>query len=132
MSSGVLHRHFCQTCVGSSVFECQTLNKIQMKQMMSVRSNAYYTQEEGQKEFALNAMLELVIIHTDGKNYKLTKNDIESSPKLAECRLIVSPEMIQHLITDLQLHQKKLEGIRKNADQLNSLVRHITSDEQGS
>lgn len=103
-----------------------------MKQMISVRSNAYYTQEEGQKEFALNAMLELVIIHTDGKNYKLTKNDIESSPKLAECRLIVSPEMIQHLITDLQLHQKKLEGIRKNADQLNSLVRHITSDEQGS
>lgn len=33
---------------------------------------------------------------------------------------------------DLQLHQKKLEGIRKNANQLNSLVRHITSDEQGS
>ena len=75
--------------------------------MVSVRSNAYYTQEECEKEFTLKAMLELVIIHTDGKNYKLTKNDIESSPKLAECRLIVSPEMIQHLITDLQLHQKK-------------------------
>ena len=100
--------------------------------MVSVRSNAYYTQEEGQKEFALNPMLEIIIIHTDGKNYKLTKNDIESSPKLAESRLIVSPEMLQHLITDLQLHQKKLEGIRKNADQLNSLVRHITSDETGS
>jgi len=103
-----------------------------MKQMVSVRSNAYYTQEEGQKEFALNPMLELIIIHTDGKNYKLTKNDIESSPKLAESRLIVSPEMLQHLITDLQLHQKKLEGIRKNADQLNSLVRHITSGESES
>jgi hypothetical protein len=103
-----------------------------MKQMVSVRSNAYYTQEEGQKEFALNPMLELIIIHTDGKNYKLTKNVIESSPKLAESRLIVSPEMLQHLITDLQLHQKKLGGIRKNADQLNSLVRHITSDETGS
>ncbi len=97
--------------------------------MVSIRSNAYYTQEEGQKEFALNPMLELVIIHTDGKNYKLTKNDIESSPKLSESRLIVSPEMLQHLITDLQLHQKKLVSIRKNADQLNSLVRHITSDE---
>lgn len=103
-----------------------------MKQMVSVRSNTYYTQEEGQKEFALNPMLELVIIHTDGKNYKLTKNDIESSPKLSESRLIVTPEMLQHLITDLQLHQKKLEGVRKNADQLNSLVRHITSDEAGS
>jgi hypothetical protein len=99
-----------------------------MKQMVSVRSNAYYTQEE----FALKPMLELVIIHTDGKNYKLTKNDMESSPKLSESRLIVSTEMLQHLITDLQLHQKKLDGIRKNADQLNSLVRHITSEDAGS
>jgi hypothetical protein len=103
-----------------------------MKQMLSVRSNAYYTQEEGEKEFALKPMLELVIIHTDGKNYKLTKNDMESSPKLSESRLIVSPEMLQHLITDLQLHQKKLDGIRKNSDQLNSLVRHITSEDAGS
>jgi hypothetical protein len=39
---------------------------------------------------------------------------------------------LQHLITDLQLHQKKLDGIRKNADQLNSLVRHITSEDAGS
>ena len=98
-----------------------------MKQMVSVRSNAYYTQDEG--ELSLRPMLELVIIHTDGKNYKLGKNDIESSPKLSESRLIVSPEMLQHLITDLQFHQKKLESIRKNADQLNSLIRHITSDE---
>ena len=100
-----------------------------MKEMLSVRSNAYYTQEEGQKEFTLNPMLELVIIHTDGKNYKLTKNNIESSPKLAECRLIVSPEMLSYLISDLQLHQKKLDGIRKNADKLNSLVRYVNQQE---
>jgi len=103
-----------------------------MKEMVSVRSNAYYTQEEGETEFILKPMLELVIIHTDGKNYKLTKNDMQSSPKLSESRLIVSPEMLQYLITDLQLHQKKLDGIRKNADQLNSLVRHIMSDDAGS
>jgi hypothetical protein len=103
-----------------------------MKEMVSVRSNAYYTQEEGAKEFALKPMLELVIIHTDGKNYKLTKNDMQSSPKLSESRLIVGPEMLQYLITDLQLHQKKLDGIRKNADQLNSLVRHIMSEDAGS
>lgn len=77
-------------------------------------------------------MLELVIIYTDGKNYKLTKNNIESSPKLSESRLIVSPEMLQHLISDLQLHQKKLYSIRKNSDQINSLIRHITSDEARS
>ena len=98
-----------------------------MKQMISVRSNAYYTQEENQKEFALNPMLELIIIHTDGKDYRLTKNDLSSSPKVSETRMIVSPEMLQSLITDLQLHQKKLNGIRKNSDQLNSLVKHITT-----
>jgi hypothetical protein len=96
-----------------------------MKQIISVKSNAYYTQEEQQNEFALNPMLELVIIHTDGKEYKFTKNDLSSSTKIAETRMILTPEMLQSLITDLQLHQKKLNGIRKNADQLNSLVKHI-------
>lgn len=100
--------------------------------MVSVRSNSFYEQKEDDKEFALKPQLELVIIYTDGKNYKITKNDIESSPKLAECRLIVSPEMLQHLITDLQLHQKKLDTIRKNADKLNALVKHITSDNQNN
>lgn len=99
-----------------------------MKQIISVRSNAYYTQGERVEEFSLKPMLELVIIYTDGKNYKLTKNNIESSPKLSESRLIVSPEMLQHLISDLQLHQKKLDSIRKNSDQINSLIRHITSE----
>lgn len=95
-----------------------------MKEILSVRSNVYYRQEEGQ-EFALKAMLELVIIHTEGKNYKLTKNNLKSSAKINESRLIVSPEMLQQLIVDLQFHQKTLEGVRKNADQLNSLVRYI-------
>lgn len=100
-----------------------------MKEVLSVRSNPYYTQQDVNNEFALKAHIELVIIHTDGKNYNLTEKQIESYPKLSEIRLVVSPEMLQHLITDLQLHQKKLDGFRKNADQLNSLVRYINSEE---
>lgn len=42
-----------------------------------------------------------------------------------EIRLIVSPEMLSSLITELQLHQGKLETIRKNGDQINSLIKHI-------
>lgn len=104
-----------------------------MKQIISVRSNTHYTQKEEEKEFRLNPMLELIIIYADGKNYKLTKNDLQSSPKIVETRMIISPEMLQSLITDLQLHQKKLDNIRKNSEQLNSLVKHITSsDEIGS
>jgi len=99
-----------------------------MKEILSVRSNTFYSQKEG-KEFKLDPMLELIIIYVDGKNYKLTKSEVQGSPKLSETRMIVSPELLQSLITDLQLHQTKLEGIRRNADQLNSLVKHITSQD---
>jgi hypothetical protein len=44
--------------------------------------------------------------------------------------MIVSPFMLQALITELQLHQKKLNNITKNADQLSSLVKHITSEQE--
>ena len=50
--------------------------------------------------------------------------------KFSEVRMIVSPFMLQTLITELQLHQKKLNNITKNADQLSSLVKHITSEEE--
>ena len=50
--------------------------------------------------------------------------------KCSEVRMIVSPFMLQTLITELQLHQKKLNNITKNADQLSSLVKHITSEEE--
>jgi hypothetical protein len=103
-----------------------------MKQMLTVRSNPYYTQQEEGSEFLLKSHLEIVIIHTDGKDHKLTKKGIESFPNLTETRLLVSPELLQDLITDLQLHQKKLEGFRKNADQINSLIKHITTSEAPS
>jgi hypothetical protein len=97
-----------------------------MKQILSVRSNAYYNQEQNEKEFALKPYLELVIIYTDGKEYKMTPSELKASPKITETRLIVSPELLQSLITDLQLHQKTLEGIRQNADKINALIKHIS------
>lgn len=100
-----------------------------MKQMISVRSNTHYTQEENGTEFDLKPMLEVIIIYADGKNYKLTpKKGISQEVKLSEVRMIVSPPMLESLITDLQLHQKKLNGLRDNADKLNALVKHINSD----
>lgn len=46
--------------------------------------------------------------------------------------MIVNPAMLEDLITDLKLHQKKLNGIRQNADKLNALVKHISSSENES
>lgn len=101
-----------------------------MKQVLSVRSNTHYKQEENDKEFVLKPMMELIVIYADGKEHKLTQKGIKQEAKLSEVRLIVSPYMLESLITDLQLHQKKLAGITANADKLTALVKHITSDDK--
>lgn len=100
-----------------------------MKQVLSVRSNTHYTQEESDKEFVLKPMMELIVIYADGKEHKLTPKGIKQEVKLSEVRLIVSPYMLESLITDLQLHQKKLAGITANADKLTALVKHINVNE---
>ena len=97
-----------------------------MKQILSVKSNPFYTQGESENgDFKLNAHLELVIVYTDGKNYDVKKDGFVAKTKLSETRLLVSPDLLQGLITDLQMHQKKLEGFRKNADQINSLIKYV-------
>ena len=100
-----------------------------MKQIISVRSNTHYTQEENDKDFVLKPMMELIVIYADGKEHKLTPKGIKQEVKLSEVRLIVSPYMLERLITDLQLHQKKLAGITANADKLSALVKHINVNE---
>ena len=98
--------------------------------MISVLSNTHYTQDENDTEFVLKPMMELIIIYADGKEHKITPKGLKQEVKCSEVRMIVSPYMLQTLITELQLHQKKLNNITKNADQLTSLVRHINSDEE--
>lgn len=96
-----------------------------MKEIISVRSNAQYIQKADTKEFELQPMLEVIIIHTNGKNYNYTGNTLKSTTKFEEVRFSVSPEILTVLITDLQFHQKKLDAVRKNADQINALAKHI-------
>ena len=96
-----------------------------MKQVLDVRSNAYYTQTENAKEFELKAFLEIIIIHTDGKDYKIKAGKLKTSPNLTESRFVCSPEQLTQPINDLQMHQKKMEGIRQNADKLTGLVKYI-------
>jgi len=101
-----------------------------MKQVVTIRSNTYYEQVENEKPFTLKPLMELVIIHTDGKDYILKKDgQIQGTFNLVEHRLLISPELLTGLITELQLHQKKLETIQKNAAQLTALVAHISTPE---
>ncbi len=96
--------------------------------MLSIRSNTYYEQKEGEGTFELNPLMELIIIHTSGKEYEWKKNDLLSTNKFEEIRLMVSPSMLSSLIVELQLHQTKLESIQKNATQLTALVKHINEN----
>ena len=99
-----------------------------MKQLIAVRSNAYFLENDQKDNFSIEAELELVLIYTDGKSYKWKKDgQLEGTNKLTETRLIVSPDLLSMLITDLQLHQKKLNNCRVNADQINSLIKHINA-----
>lgn len=99
-----------------------------MKQIISVLSNTHYTQDEKDTEFILKPMMELIIIYTDGKEHKLTPKGLKQEVRCSEVRMIVSPFMLESLITDLKLHQKKLDNIIKNADQLSSLVKYMSKD----
>jgi hypothetical protein len=99
-----------------------------MKQIISVRSNQFYEQEKNEsEEFKLLPKLELVIIYVDGKEYEVRKKGFEAKAKISETRMLVSPELLTEMITEIQLHQKTLDGIRKNADQINALIKHVTS-----
>jgi transcriptional regulator NrdR family protein len=92
------------------------------KVILSVRSNPYYGQQDSER-FILQPVLELVIIHSDGKNYEIQEDgSIISKIKLAETRLIVGPETLESLIEQLTNHQQKMKGIEKNAEQINKLV----------
>lgn len=99
-----------------------------MKDIISVKSNPFFKQREEEKQvFKLDAVLEIIIVHTNGKEYSLSKNSVNSKPKISESRFIVNSEMLSDLIIDLQLHQDKLASFRRNSEKINSLVSHIAN-----
>jgi hypothetical protein len=102
-----------------------------MKEMISVRSNCMYDQRPDDKAFKLHPMMELVIIHTNGKNYTLDNSGkLTGKPAITDVRMVVSPEMLSGLITELQLHQKKLEALRQNADKINTLIQYVQEEKK--
>lgn len=98
-----------------------------MKQLISVRSNTHYAEREEAEKFELLPVMELVLIYTDGKDYKVVKDELKPTNKLSEVRISIDPFSLESLITNLQLHQEKLKRARDNADKLNALVKHINN-----
>lgn len=90
-----------------------------MKELIQIRSNALYLQPEGGDEFVLRPALELVLIHTDGKKYRIDNDgQMEEARKLSETRLIISPRMFEFLLEQVSNHQKKMAAVEINAKAL--------------
>jgi hypothetical protein len=101
-----------------------------MKQLISVRSNSIYSQKDSTNgEFKLEACLELIIIHTNDMEYKVVKNKLVSERIYSDTRITMDAEGVTALITELQFQQKKIESLRRNAEQLNTMVSHIATVE---
>jgi hypothetical protein len=99
-----------------------------MKEIVTVRSNSLFSQSGENEKFELIPAIEIVIIHTDGMEYNYSKDKgIITKRKLNEQRLLISPDLLQKLITELQLHYKKALILTENAAQINALIEHISS-----
>lgn len=103
-----------------------------MKDLVAVRSNPYYEQVNEDNQVKLNAKLELVIIHTDGKHYKLKNNKLEADFNINETRILVNPELLEILIFELQLHQKNMDALNQNAIKLSTLMNYLGTEENES
>lgn len=99
-----------------------------MKELLTVRSNAILMLDETSKEFNTVPRLELVLIHTDGKKYRIDADNLITEQNVEESRLMVSPTMLNHLITDLQLHQSKMNALQQHSDSINTLAKYIPSN----
>ena len=90
-----------------------------MKEIIDIRSNALYLQPEGGEEFVLRPALELVLIHTDGKKYRIYDDgQMEETRKLSETRLTITPRMFEFLLEQFSNHQKKMAQVATNAKAL--------------
>lgn len=100
-----------------------------MKHALEIRANALYFHEQKEGNIQLNPKLELVLIHSDGYEYFMDRDnkEFEKAFKIVETRLIVSPEMISDLIIQLKVHQENLNNLRANADNINALIKNFNT-----
>lgn len=102
-----------------------------MKELVNVTTNAIFLQNEKDSNFNLVGCIEIILIYTDGKTYDVAPDGkLKSKMKLSETRLIASGEMMQELITGLQLHHQKLILGQKMASEINALAKYAENNEQ--
>ena len=96
-----------------------------MKQLVNVRTNILFLQNEEEQNFNLIGCLELVLIYTNGKDYAVSgKGQMLTKNKLTETRIVVNEKMMTELITGLQLHNQKLIAAQTSANSINAMAEY--------
>lgn len=92
-----------------------------MKNIIEVRGNAIYTGTDNE----LKPQVELIIIHTDGKQYNVKGKEVVTVPILRETRFTADPEELDRLIADLQKFKLMMTTIQQNCKVINSVVEQL-------
>jgi hypothetical protein len=80
-----------------------------MNEIIDIRANIY-TQDVNTQTLTTEPFIELVIIHSDGKNYEIRDDKLVSIPLLSDTRFVLSPKEFDRMILDMQDWQKTLNN----------------------
>lgn len=89
-----------------------------MKEVLEVRANTVYTQVENK----LSPRLELILIHTAGKQYEVKAAKVTAIPIINEARFSVNSKQLDDLIADLQKWKLQMVTIEQNCSVLNHVI----------
>lgn len=93
-----------------------------MKMIVGITTNHMMIPSEG-KEFNLSPMMELIIMHSDGKDYSHDGKKLSSKMKFAETRMILTPNAMRELYAKLGEALLGMSVLENNCDQINNLIK---------
>lgn len=96
-----------------------------MKNIIEIRTNAIYSASTQANK--LKPEIEVILIHTDGKQYEVVSKQIKATPILRETRFIAEMEDLDRLITELQKTKLQMTAIEQNCRVLNEIVENIST-----
>lgn len=101
-----------------------------MKEVIAITHNPIMAPKHG-KKFELVPMLELIITHSDGKDYSHDGKKLSSVTKFTETRLFVSVNGMKELMSQLAMASASLNILESNCQHINELIR-LADGKEGS
>lgn len=100
-----------------------------MKQIFEVRTNPIY--QTNNKTGKLQAQMEVILIHTDGKEYKAgTNGKVITTPIVKETRFFIGDNDLNDILKGMQLAKLQMERVKGNCQVLNDVITQLTPPEK--